>query len=58
MVIRTNKKTSTEKQRLYEISQLIKKDLTNLKKSKKEEPNTVEVICTPHDIFNSKRKKR
>jgi hypothetical protein len=58
MAIRTNKKTSTEKQRLREISQLIKKDLTNLKKSKKEEPNTVEVICTPHDIFHSKKKRK
>jgi len=58
MPIKTNKKQFSEKQRLHQISQLIKKDLTNLKKSKKEEPNTVEVVCTPHDIFHSKNKKR
>jgi hypothetical protein len=58
MVTRNNKKSFTEQQRLQEISKLIKKDLTNLKKSKREEPNTIEVICTPRDIFHSKRKKR
>jgi len=52
---KTNK-NFTEKQRLHEISQLIKKDLTSLKKSKKAEPNTAEVVCTPRDIFHSKRK--
>jgi hypothetical protein len=55
---RTKKGQSTEKQRLHEISQLIKKDLTSLKKSKKGEPNTAEVICTPQDIFHSTKKKR
>jgi hypothetical protein len=55
---RIDKKQLSEKQRLHQISQLIKKDLTNLKKSKREEPNTVEVICTPHDIFHSKRKRK
>ncbi|CAH1755716.1 4968_t:CDS:2 [Entrophospora sp. SA101] len=43
-------------QRLQEISQLIKKDLTNLKKRKATEPNSIEVICTPHDIFHTSRK--
>lgn len=54
-MLRTNKKLSTEKQRLHEISQLIKKDLTSLKKSKKVEPNTAEVICTSDDIFHPKK---
>ena len=57
-MVRIIKKSSTEKQRLHQISQLIKKDLTNLKRSKKEEPNTAEVICTPHDIFHSKKKRK
>jgi len=52
-----NKKLS-EEQRIQVISKLIKKDLVNLKKSKKPEPNTVEVICTPRDIFHTKRRKK
>ena len=47
---KTNKKF-TEKQRLQVIGQLIKKDLTNLKKRKAIEPNSIEVICTPR--YNS-----
>jgi hypothetical protein len=50
------KKKLTEKERIKEISQLIKKDLVNLKKSKKAEPNSAEVICTPHDIFHVSKK--
>lgn len=55
MRTRTNKKF-TEKQRLHEIGQLIKKDLTNLKKKKVAEPNSIEVICTPYDIFHTSKK--
>ena len=54
---KTNKKP-TEKQRLQDIGQLIKKDLANLKKRKVAEPNSVEVICTPHDIFHTSRKSK
>jgi hypothetical protein len=54
---KTNKKSVSEKQRLHQISQLIKKDLVNLKKSKKPEPNSVEVICTPYDIFHATKKR-
>ena len=51
-------KKLTEKQKLQEISQLIKKDVVNLKKSKKKEPNSIEVICTPQDIFHASNKKK
>ena len=54
---KTNKKF-TEKQRIHQISQLIKKDLTNLKKKKATEPNSIEVICTPHDIFHTSKKNK
>jgi hypothetical protein len=53
-----NKKELTEKQRIQQIGQLIKKDLNNLKKRKIAEPNSIEVICTPHDIFHTSRKSK
>jgi hypothetical protein len=55
--MKTNQKL-TEKQRLQEISQLIKKDLANLKKRKATEPSSIEVICTPRDIFHTSRKSK
>ena len=44
------RKTLTEKQRIQQISQLIKQDLANLKKKRAVEPNTVEVACEPEEF--------
>ena len=56
-MLKINKNLS-EKQRLQAIGKLIKKDLANLKKRKAAEPNSIEVICTPHDIFHTAKRRK